>query len=79
MAVYQTSGGGVYRGQPVFAHVKAFDSVFSSEVFQRTSYTSDEIVYGAKFVKMYQPDKANTVTVLNLDAINTYERVSLKS
>lgn len=63
----------------IIAHVKAFDSVFSSEVFQRTSYTSDEIVYGAKFVKMYQPDKANTVTVLNLDAINTYERVSLKS
>ena len=63
----------------IIVHVKAFDSVFSSDVFQRTSYTSDEIVYGAKFVKMYKPDKTNTVTVLNLDAINTFERLNLQS
>ena len=56
----------------IIVHVKAFDSIFSSDVVHRTSYTSDEIVYGAKFEKMYAPDDTNRFTVLNLDLINNY-------
>jgi inward rectifier potassium channel len=55
----------------IIVHVKAFDSIFSSDVVQRTSYTSDEIIYGAKFEKMYAPDETNRFTVLNLDLINS--------
>ena len=55
----------------IIVHVKAFDSIFSSDVVQRTSYTSDEIIYGAKFEKMYSPDETNRFTVLNLDLINS--------
>lgn len=56
----------------IIVHVKAFDSIFSSDVVQRTSYTSDEIIYGAKFEKMYSPDETNRFTVLNLDLINRH-------
>lgn len=55
----------------IIVHVKAFDSIFSSDVVQRTSYTSDEIIYGAKFEKMYGPDETNRFTILNLDLINS--------
>lgn len=61
----------------IIVHVKAFDSIFSSDVVQRTSYTSDEIVYGAKFEKMYGPDETNLFTVLNLDLINNTFPASL--
>lgn len=39
----------------IIVHVRAFDEVFSNTVVQRTSYVSEEIVYGAKFVPMYYP------------------------
>ena len=61
----------------IIVHVKAFDSIFSSDVVQRTSYTSGEIIYGAKFEKMYGPDSTNRFTVLNLDLINSTFPASL--
>ena len=61
----------------IIVHVKAFDSIFSSDVVQRTSYTSDEIVYGARFEKMYGPDETNRFTILNLDLINNTFPASL--
>ncbi|MCG2793922.1 MAG: ion channel [Weeksellaceae bacterium] len=61
----------------IIVHVKAFDSIFSSDVVQRTSYTSQEIIYGAKFEKMYNPDETNLFTVLHLDKINSYFPASL--
>ena len=33
--------------------IKAFDDMFSSTVVKRTSYTFDEVVYGAQFVSMF--------------------------
>lgn len=61
----------------IIVHVKAFDSIFSSDVVQRTSYTSAEIVYGAKFEKMYGADESNQFTVLNLDKINSHYSTEL--
>ncbi|MEC5172978.1 ion channel [Chryseobacterium nepalense] len=61
----------------IIVHVRAFDEVFSNTVVQRTSYVSEEIVYGAKFVPMYYPDQENLSTVLDLDKISHYQQTDL--
>ena len=61
----------------IIVHVRAFDEVFSNTVVQRTSYISEEIIYGAKFVPMYYPDQENLSTILNLDKINHYQQADL--
>ncbi len=61
----------------IIVHVRAFDEVFSNTVVQRTSYISEEIIYGAKFIPMYYPDQENLSTVLNLDKINHYQQTDL--
>ncbi|RKS96461.1 ion channel [Chryseobacterium defluvii] len=61
----------------IIVQLRAFDEVFSNTVVQRTSYTSNEIVYGAKFTPMYYPSKDNLTTVLNLDKINEYQKAEL--
>ena len=61
----------------LIVQVRAFDEVFSNTVVQRSSYTTREIVYGAKFVPMYYPNKENLSTVLDLDKINEYKKEDL--
>lgn len=61
----------------IIVHVRAFDEVFSNTVVQRTSYISEEIIYGAKFIPMYYPDQENLSTILNLDKINHYQQTDL--
>lgn len=61
----------------IIVHVRAFDEVFSNTVVQRSSYVSREIIYGAKFVTMYYPDKVKDSTVLDLDKINEYQKAEL--
>ncbi|REC56770.1 Inward rectifier potassium channel Irk [Chryseobacterium piscium] len=63
----------------IIVHVRAFDEVFSNTVVQRSSYVSCEIIYGAKFISMYYPDKEKDSTVLDLDKINEYQKVELKT
>ncbi|WP_317127558.1 hypothetical protein [Chryseobacterium taihuense] len=58
-------------------HVRAFDEVFSDTVVQRTSYVSDEIIYGAKFIPMFYPDKNNESTILDLDKLNIYQKAEI--
>src|SRR6185295_5148653 len=50
----------------VLIFVKAFDEVFSNTVVERTSYISEEIVWGAKFKLMYQPNHDKTKTILDM-------------
>lgn len=57
--------------------IKAFDEMFSNTVSTRSSYTFDEIIYGAKFVMMYHHSEDNSKTVLELDKLNTVERVNI--
>lgn len=63
----------------IIIQVRAFDEVFSNTVVQRTSYVSEEIVFGAKFVPMYSPSKDNLSTILDLDKINEYQKTELPS
>lgn len=61
----------------IIVQVRAFDEVFSNTVVQRSSYATGEIIYGAKFVPMYYPNKDNQSTILNLDKINEYQKADL--
>lgn len=56
--------------------VKAFDEMFSNTVAIRTSYVFNEIVYGAKFIQMFE-NSHNDKTVLYVDKLNAYEKVML--
>lgn len=61
----------------VITYIKGFDDMFSNTVVKRTSYTFDEIIYGAKFITMFTRDENNTHTVLHVDQLNAYEIVDL--
>lgn len=63
----------------VFVQIRAFDEGFASTVVQRTSYTRDEFVVGAKFLPMFQSSKDRHTTLLHLDKINDFEKVKLNS
>ncbi len=61
----------------VLVYVKAFDDMYSATVVKRTSYTFNEIVYGAKFLPMYDKNESNTKTILHLDYLNKFVNVDL--
>ena len=61
----------------IIIYVKAFDEMFCSTVSIRSSYTFDEIVYGAKFQLMYHHNHANSTTILELDKLNSFDRMIL--
>ena len=58
--------------------IKTFDEMFSTTVAANTSYTFDELVYGAKFQMMYSENDNNTKTILNLDKLNVFDWVELE-
>lgn len=62
----------------LLVYVKTFDDMFSTTVGARTSYTFDEIVYGAKFEVMYTENEDNTKTILHLDKLNSFYDVALE-
>ena len=57
--------------------LKAFDDMFSNTVVKRTSYTFDEVVYGAKFNPMFTQSKSDAKTNLEIDKLNSYSKVTL--
>ena len=61
----------------IMVFVKGFDEVFSNNVVTRTSYVSSEIIWGAKFNMMYQPNEDMSKTVLDLRKLNDFKRVPL--
>ena len=61
----------------VIVYLKAFDDVFSSTVSTGTSYTFNEIIYGAKFDIMYEENEDNTKTILHLDKIDSYTKKTI--
>ena len=61
----------------VIVYVKAFDDHFSNIVQQRTSYTYQQVLYGAKFMPMFERTTNGISTVLELDKINAHEMVKL--
>jgi inward rectifier potassium channel len=61
----------------VIVNMKAFDDHFSNVVQQRTSYTHHQVVYGAKFLPMFEREPGGRYTILELEKINLHERVLL--
>lgn len=60
----------------VMPGIKAFDDHYSNTVQQRTSYTAKELIYGAKFLPTFQRSPDGGHTLLELDKLNHYEKVS---
>ena len=61
----------------ILVYVKTFDDMFSNTVAIRTSYTFDEVVYGAKFKPMYFQNSSSTKTILHLDKLNHFDELVL--
>ncbi len=61
----------------LLVQVSGFDPLFSNNVLARTSYNYGELVWGAKFSPMFHEAEDDTTTVLELDKLNVYEKVSL--
>ncbi|UQD56307.1 ion channel [Flavobacterium sp. K5-23] len=61
----------------ILVFIKTFDDMFSNTVAIRTSYTFEEVIYGAKFNPMYARSNDNSKTVLHLDKLNKFEEVIL--
>jgi len=51
--------------------VKGFDDTYSQKIHSKRSYGFSDLVYGARFVPMY--DHEETKTVLNMSHIDDYE------
>jgi len=62
----------------ILVFITTFDDMFSNTVAARTSYTFDEIIYGAKFETMYNRSEDNSKTILHLDKLNHYKRTNLQ-
>jgi inward rectifier potassium channel len=61
----------------IIIYLKAFDEMFANTVVARTSYTYNEIVFGAKFKPMYHPSNQNNKTILDIDKLNEIENKAL--
>ena len=58
----------------VLVFLKVFDDMFSTTVVKRSSYSFDEIVFGAKFLPMFSRSDSQNNTVLHIDKLNLYEK-----
>jgi inward rectifier potassium channel len=61
----------------VIVYIKVFDDMYSTTVVKRTSYTFDEIVYGAQFLPMFTKSLNNNKTLLHIDKLNLFEKVNI--
>ncbi len=62
----------------VIVNIKAFDDHFSNIVQQRTSYTYKQVIYGARFLPMFERAQDGDYTLLELNKINAHEMVKFK-
>ncbi|SFB22916.1 inward rectifier potassium channel [Flavobacterium swingsii] len=61
----------------ILVFVKAFDEMFSNTVAIRTSYIFKEIVYGVKFLQMFEHSTDKTKTVIHIDKLNLFEQAEV--
>ncbi|MBF4485499.1 ion channel [Flavobacterium sp. CSZ] len=59
----------------IFVFITTFDNMYSNTVAARTSYTFNEIIYGAKFETMYNRSKDSSKTILHLDKLNKFSKI----
>lgn len=77
--LYQYSKEALHEAKmEVMVYIRAFDDHFSNTVQQRTSYTSEDLVYGARFLPMFERSADGSYTLLELDKINLHEPATLK-
>lgn len=57
----------------VYVLVRGFDDVFSNTVLQRTSYRYNEIVFNAKFEKMFYENEDDTSTIVEVNKLHNYK------
>jgi len=60
----------------VYVLVRGFDDVLSNTVLQRTSYRFNEIVFNAKFERMYHESEDDTTTIVEIDKLNDFKMLS---
>ena len=53
--------------------IKAFDDTFAQNVFARSSYKSDEVAWGMRFVPMVSPRDAGGMAVVDLTLLDEME------
>ncbi len=57
----------------VYVYVRGFDDIFSNTVLQRTSYRFNEIIFNAKFERMYYENDDDTTTIVELNKLHNYK------
>ena len=60
----------------IYVLVRGFDDVFSNTVLQRTSYRFDEIIFNAKFGRMYYENEDDTTTIVEINKLDNYTMLS---
>ena len=63
----------------VYVLVRGFDDVLSNTVLQRTSYRHNEIIFNAKFEKMFYENKDDTTTIVEIDKLHDYKKIEQQS
>ncbi len=61
----------------ILVFVRAFDETFSNTVVARTSYLGKEILFGAKFIPMYQRAADGMSTTIELDKLNSTQPIDI--
>jgi inward rectifier potassium channel len=61
----------------IMVYIRTFDDMFSNTVVKRTSYTLDEVVFGAKFDLMYKQSSDDSKTILEIDKLNSFTKVTI--
>ena len=61
----------------ILVFIKVFDDMFSTTVVKRTSYSFNEVVFGAKFLPMFSRSTDDNRTLLHIDKLNLFEKVTL--
>jgi inward rectifier potassium channel len=61
----------------ILVFMRMFDDMYSTTVAKRTSYVFSEIVFGAKFAPMFSRNEDESKSLLHIDRLNDFEKVSL--
>jgi hypothetical protein len=61
----------------IMVFIKTFDEMYSTVVATRSSYTFNEVIYGAKFKPMFSRSTNNSKTILYLNLLHEFEHVQL--
>jgi inward rectifier potassium channel len=64
------------RDAELLVLLNGFDETFSQNVHARSSYKADEIVWGAKFLNMFNPSETDGTISVDIHKLNDIERVA---